>query len=243
MKMADLQVFDPAALLVRIDEATRCLLGVAEELDDAAMRADSRLPGWSRGHVLTHVARNADGGRRLLSWARSGVEAHEYPSPEARAQEIEDGAGRGAAELLADVRASADRFAEEYARMPPAAWDRELRWTAGQRHRAARVADSRLAELRLHCVDLAAGYTPEQWPPCFTEELLPRVVAALDRRADAPAMRLHATDAGVRYAVGAGGPLVEGSQSALLGWLAGRSDGADLRVAEGDRLPLPPALY
>jgi hypothetical protein len=41
------------------------------------------LPGWSRGHVLTHLARNADGGRRLLVWARTGVESFEYASLQA----------------------------------------------------------------------------------------------------------------------------------------------------------------
>lgn len=33
---------------------------VAAGLCDAAVRAPSRSPGWTVGHVLTHVARNAD---------------------------------------------------------------------------------------------------------------------------------------------------------------------------------------
>ena len=35
-----------------------------EGLDDAKVRSPSLLPGWSIGHVLTHVARNADSHRR-----------------------------------------------------------------------------------------------------------------------------------------------------------------------------------
>jgi maleylpyruvate isomerase len=82
------------------------------------MRISSLLPGWTRGHVLTHLARNADGGSRLLTWARTGTPSAEYPSLEARATQIEAGAGRSAAELVADARASAEGFAVEYSRMP-----------------------------------------------------------------------------------------------------------------------------
>ena len=42
------------------------------------------LPGWTVGHVLTHVARNADAYTNLLTWARTGVETPAYASPEAR---------------------------------------------------------------------------------------------------------------------------------------------------------------
>jgi maleylpyruvate isomerase len=70
--------------------------------------------------------------------------------------------------------------------------------------------------------------------------MLGRVAAALGRRDDAPRMRLLATDAptdsGALHTVGEvppGGPLVEGTQNALLAWLTGRSSGADLTVRGG----------
>ncbi|MEU6241500.1 maleylpyruvate isomerase N-terminal domain-containing protein [Streptomyces sp. NPDC047024] len=124
--------FDPAATLEQISAATERVLLTASRFTDADVRAPSLLPEWSRGHVLTHLARNADGGRRLLHWARTGDETPEYASLAARAEEIEAGAGRSAGELVADVRESAARFAAEYRRMPLTAWDREVRWTAGQ---------------------------------------------------------------------------------------------------------------
>ncbi|MEV7393377.1 maleylpyruvate isomerase N-terminal domain-containing protein, partial [Streptomyces sp. NPDC091215] len=58
--------FDPATTLDQINAATGHLLETAARFTDADVRAPSLLPGWSRGHVLTHVARNADGGRNLL---------------------------------------------------------------------------------------------------------------------------------------------------------------------------------
>ena len=44
--------------------------------------------------MLTHLARNADGLRNLLIWARTGVVTPQYPSFEVRNEEIEAGAGR-----------------------------------------------------------------------------------------------------------------------------------------------------
>jgi uncharacterized protein (TIGR03083 family) len=156
--------FDPADVLDQIVAASERLLDTTARLSDADVRAPSLLPGWSRGHVLTHLARNADGGSNLLVWARTGVETPEYPSMAARAEQIEAGAGRRAEVLLADVCHSAARFAAEYARMPEQAWNRIVRWTGGTEHPAARAADSRLCEVLVHHVDLGAAYTPAQWP-------------------------------------------------------------------------------
>lgn len=237
--------FEPAALLDRITTATEHLLATAAALGDADMRAPSLLPGWSRGHVLTHLARNADGGTRLLTWARTGTPSAEYPSLEARAAEIEAGAGRSAAALIADVRAAAERFAAEYARMPADAWRNVVRWTAGQRRPAARIADSRLCEVLVHHVDLRAGATPAGWPAAFVADELNVVTAAFGAREDPPAVRLHATDTGARYEVTTGGDAVtvRGSQASLLAWLMGRSPGDDLTADGGPPLPGLPFLY
>lgn len=201
----------------------------------------------TRGHVLTHLARNADGGRRLLEWARTGVEQAEYPSAAARATEIEAGAGRAAADLVADLRDSAERFAAAYRAMPPEAWQRTVRWTGGQRRPAARAADARLTEVLVHHVDLNAGYAPDRWPSGFVGDMLGRVVASFDARVDAPATHLVGTDTGATYVIGsaADAPTVRGPQHALLAWLMGRGAtcAADLTVTGASRLPEPPFLY
>ena len=57
--------------LDRLAAATERLLATATALGDAQVREASLLPGWTRGHVLTHLARNADGMINLLSWART----------------------------------------------------------------------------------------------------------------------------------------------------------------------------
>src|SRR5580692_11628276 len=108
---------DPAAraeeLGERVDVASARALATAAGISDEQAREPSSLPGWSRGHLLTHLARNADGLRNLLIWARTGVVTPQYPSVEARDEEIEAGAGRPARELAADVAGSATAFAAE----------------------------------------------------------------------------------------------------------------------------------
>ena len=242
--MAAAPDFEPARLLDRITAATERLLEAAAGLSAADVRAPSLLPGWSRGHVLTHVARNADGGRNLLTWARTGVETPEYPSMTARAEQIEAGSGRSPDALIADVRDSAAQFAAAYSRMPAEAWDHVVRWTAGERYPVYRAADARLTEVLIHHVDLAIGHTPDDWPPDFVEDLLRRSVASFNTRTDTPPTRLHATDTDTRYDIHPtpGSPTVHGSQASLLAWLLGRPVAPVPATKDGSPLPHLPAL-
>jgi maleylpyruvate isomerase len=238
--------FEPAVLLERITAATERLLVGAAALTDADMREPSLLPNWSRGHVLTHLARNADGGARLLGWARTGTPAAEYPSLRERDAQIEAGAGRSAADLIADLRASAAAFAAQYALMPAAGWQNTVQWAAGQRHRAARIADARLCEVLIHHLDLRVGLTPDDWPADFVTYELKTVTSAFDIRGESPSLRLHATDTGIRYEICAAdddAAVVHGGQASLLAWLMGRSPGDDLITDDGSAPPTPPFLY
>ena len=56
------------------------LRGLMTRMGDDAFAAPSGLPGWTRAHVLTHVARNADAMINLLTWARTGVPTPAYAS-------------------------------------------------------------------------------------------------------------------------------------------------------------------
>lgn len=85
-------------------DAHRSLEAALAGLSDDAVRTPSLLPGWTVGHVLTHLARNADALRRLLEHALHGrqVEMYEGGRP-ARNAAIEAGATRDGADILADL--------------------------------------------------------------------------------------------------------------------------------------------
>lgn len=241
----------PQILLLRdrLAGATGRLLATAAGLTGPQAREPSSLPGWSRGHVLTHLARNADGLRNLLIWARTGVVTPQYPSGQARNEAIEAGAGRPAAELLADLRDSAAAFAAEAAGMPPGSWRVSVHGVRGRGHPAWYTLWRRLSEVEIHHVDLAAGYQPGDWPGWFVTDRLESVSAQFDEQEDAPAALLSVTGAaaGLEYRIGTAGGArqpgvrVSGPGWLLLAWLTGRSAGAGLAADPPGPLPVLPA--
>ncbi len=236
-----------AVMLDELNAATGSLLAGIAGLTDAQARQPSLLPGWTRGHVLSHLARNAEGGTRLLVWARTGVPSYEYESVPARAAAIEAGAGRPAAELVEDVRGAAGAFAEAASAMPGDAWQNQVTWTTGQQTPAEMIVWSREAEVLLHHMDLALGYGPASWPVAYVQELMDIVVESLTSRDLTPlAARLEATDTGRTFGLGrdaAGTGPVSGTEADLLAWLMGRTDGASLDRKRPGPLPPMPSLY
>jgi maleylpyruvate isomerase len=226
---------DPLVLMTDVDQATERLLQTASELDD--VKAPSLLPGWTRGHVLTHIARHADGFCNLLGWARTGVQNPAYASPQARADDIEAGAGRPLEEQIEDIRTSHERLADAAAAMTGEAWTFFIP-TRGQT--AATLPWARLREVEVHHVDLAAGYTPENWSDGFALRLLREIVGGAGK--DMPAMVLRPY--GIEHALTIGAatdstPTVGGPTRAIAAWLAGRGDTTELTVSPDGEFPAP----
>jgi maleylpyruvate isomerase len=230
---------DPLVLLPEIDRATARLLATARKLDDADLAAPSRLPGWTRGHVLAHLARNADGCVNLLTWARTGIETPQYASDERRDADIETGAGRSGAEQVADLVASAERVDEAVAQMPADAWAAIVRWRSGRARPAAYVTWARLCEVEVHHTDLDAGYTPTDWSDAFVHRLLHEL--AVDLANGMAPVRLHTVDLGHELTIGPDPTVtVSGPGPAIASWLAGRSAGTGLTVTPDGPLPTVP---
>ncbi|GIF12005.1 maleylpyruvate isomerase family mycothiol-dependent enzyme [Actinoplanes teichomyceticus] len=230
---------DPLVLMTDVEQATEALLRTAEQLDDTVVGEPSALPGWTVGHVLTHVARNADAYTNLLTWARTGVETPPYPSPAAREAGIAAGAARPLAEQIADIRAAHERFADAAAAMPATAWTFHLPVIDRS---AAAVPWARLREVEVHHVDLGRGYTPADWPDAFALRLLREIAG--DLPASAPAMVLRPF--GLEHPLTVGSPtgttqapVIGGPARSIAAWLAGRADGADLTVSPDGELPRP----
>jgi hypothetical protein len=133
---------DAAAAIALCQAAHARLLACAEGLADDQVRAPSRLPGWSVGHVLTHLARNAEGHARRLEAALAGQDLPRYPGgPSQRDAGIAAGAGHSAAELAADLAGTARRLEEAWASSAAAGWPHaELHGTTAGRPRPARPA-------------------------------------------------------------------------------------------------------
>src|SRR5271155_2023397 len=111
----------------QIDQATQRLLDEARVIAESELQAPSLLPGWTRGHVLAHLARSADAMRNLLAWARSGQERPAYASQQAREADIEHGAALAPKELMADVASSAMALRTAIKQLPDDAWPFQVR--------------------------------------------------------------------------------------------------------------------
>jgi maleylpyruvate isomerase len=151
----------------QIDQATQRLLDDARAIPETGLRAPSLLPGWTRAHVLAHLARNADAMRNLLIGARSGQDRAAYPSAHARDCDIEQGAASRAEDLVADLANSSMALRTMARQLPDQAWQVQVRMLDSAPFPAAGLLTRRLAEVELHHCDLAVGYGPADWPATF----------------------------------------------------------------------------
>jgi maleylpyruvate isomerase len=235
---------EPTAELAGLRAATARLLDDLGAQDWTAddVAAPSLCAGWTRGHILTHIARNADGISDTLAGALRGEIVPRYPRGwDARNAAIEAGAARSPQSLLADVGESAERLDRTFAAVGDArAWERPT-----EHDDPAHVwAFRRWREVAVHHVDLDCGYLPDQWPAPLVAAVLPEAAATLAERAGGP-LRVTVTadgsvaaeDVGLTWTVGTGEPVeVTGPDWAVLAWLTGR-----VRAA-GDALTATPEL-
>jgi maleylpyruvate isomerase len=224
--------------------STERLLATAERLDASLLVGPSLCPGWSRAHVLGHLARNADALTRLCTWAATGTPTPMYASPGERATEIDSSSRQPAAELLEDLARSAERFAGALTDLSDDALTRRVRLGpggTGAEIPASRIGWQRRKEVEIHHVDLDRGYSPADWPPDFVERALAQTLRMLRRRDETPAVVVHVTGAEPVTLGATGGPTVTGSAAVVLAWLTGRSSGAGLSVNPPGNLPVMPA--
>lgn len=243
----DVVAADLPELMYAAVASHRRMLGSASRMTDEQYSRQSLLAGWSRGHVLAHWARNADGQTRMLLAAIRGELVAQYPGGSAQRQaDIEASAALPARLVLEDVRAAVERVEDVWRHMPPDAWPRPTDAHVGTRPAWMSVW-ARWRETEIHHVDLDVGYTHRDWPPEFVDVMLPRVLPTLDDRLTGEVtVQVRVTDRHLvsphAAATTADDVIVRGSASALLCWLVGRPipAAAGLTVRRsGQAWPLP----
>jgi maleylpyruvate isomerase len=187
--------------LVGARSAHQRLRTTLDRLDDAAVRQPSRLPGWTVGHVLSHLARNAESHVRILEGALVGEHLEQYAGGVSqRSADIGAGAGRSASALVEDVLRSAARLEDLWAAVTPEAWAGHG-LAGGAIWPCRDLPFHRWREVEVHHVDMGVGYEINDWPEEYVAAELTRSLAALpDRLPDDEARRR------------------------LLAWLLGRTD-------------------
>ncbi|MFD7263566.1 maleylpyruvate isomerase family mycothiol-dependent enzyme [Streptomyces sp. NPDC059874] len=220
-----------------VRESTDRLLTAVAKLDNAALAEESLLPGWTRGHILAHLARNADALVNVFEGRPM------YESATGRDADIERDAGRPLEEQLTDVRDSAARFLATSE--PDQDWSRTVELRNGVTDLASNVPFRRWVEVELHHVDLNIGYELSDLPEEFTDREIAFLADRWSGRPEVPPVTLKTYHGDQVWHTGGseGTPVtLTGSPDELLGWLAGRGlKGAHLTLEAGDSLPeLPP---
>lgn len=202
-----------------------------------AFAGPSRLPGWTIGHVVSHLARNADGLRRVLVGARVGQQLAPYDSPQARVDDIERGAARSTDTIAVDLVTADRHLAETIDDLPQDVWSFGVDLGRGGPAPATVVLAARLGEVELHHADLGVDGGLDLLTGTQATDLLTALRGSYLRTREVRAMTLL-PDGGAAIDVRGGGPVVAGSALDLVRWLSGR--GAAALRSDGQLPTLPP---
>jgi maleylpyruvate isomerase len=221
--------------LAALEASSTALIRTVDAFGAEELAAPSLLPGWSRGHVVAHLALNGEALAGVLEAVRRGEEVAMYASDEQRDTDIEELAGSQQADLLDRLLAATTRFVSALEAMGEDDWGGGFARTPGaEQVPVATVPAMRRRELEIHHADLGAVYGPGDWPQDFVVELLD--VLVVDRAPSGP-FAVHAGDLERSWSVGdPNGPTVTGSGAELGWWLSGRSNGDGLSCDAG---PVP----
>lgn len=208
--------------LADLDAAHRTHLALLRDLSDLELAAPSLLPGWSRAHVVAHLANHGIGTRHAVDALQDGRSVPMYASVEAREADIAAVARRspdqlrdlaefGAREVtgaLSTIRPEQHGLTIE--RVPDTVFGR-----------LGDLVEARIREVYVHTADLGAAYGPRDWPAEFVGDLLD--VLAVDRQ-------VVVDHTGEEASTTVNGVDVTGPAAHLAWWLLGRGDGSGLRA-------------
>jgi maleylpyruvate isomerase len=209
---------NPAAAVVLMKEAHEREHQLFSRLTEDQIRGASRLPGWTRGHVLASRVVFMRAALQQIDAALAGYTVEFFAGGRiGRDAEIESYAHLPAAELVAAVRETGVVLEDEWARVDTPDWARPTSYRGGT------LTDLVLAcwrEAEIHLVDLDVGIDTTHWPPALCvhlfEFLEPRVP-------DGVRVGL-VTPEGRTWSLGDGEPVqVRGALTDLAAWLAGRA--------------------
>lgn len=226
--------------IARLDAATTDLLATVERLRPSDLMAPSRCEGWTRAHVLGHVARNADSIVNLATWAMTGIVTPQYASAEAREEGIETSARQDLPRLVADLRESAARCRAALAALSHGLASRELTMRNGMEISPYELPRRRATEVIVHHFDLATGWSLDHAHPESLAFALEDTARRFTSRPEGPGLTLQADD-GRFLVLGDGSTIVYGSLGELLAWTTRGAVGPGLHVEGGAELPVLPS--
>ena len=158
-------------------ESHQRLLQTLDSLTDDQCREPSALPGWTRGHVLSHLARNAESHVHVLQCAARGEVGEQYiGGAKARKEGIESHANDSAESLVNAVRRSIYALEGQWAATNSEGWQGHGVNSAGASIAMSDIVFLRWREVEVHHADLALAFTFADWNSTYVRYELDRQV-------------------------------------------------------------------
>jgi len=216
---------------LELTAVTQRLLGDTIALADDDWQVLTALSGWSRAHVATHLARQAD---TLAEMARQIATTHHQINWRSTFNDADVNAAvfRKAVALQEDLDRSSAELIQAFDLMDDDAWATTVLTSQGQLPASALVLD-RLNEVVIHHVDLRLGFDFADIDPALTRTLLQWNLFRAAPRFSQVELTV-VTDEGFTAILGTGAPItVRGNETNIIGWLTGRKDSSAVLGAEG----------
>lgn len=207
-------------------------------LSDAELEQPSALDGWTRKHLLAHIAANAEALCNLVTWAGTGVETPMYTSTTQRNDDIAAGALRPSPELRAWFAASATRLEAGMDGLTGEQWQATVVTAQGRSVPASEIPWLRTREVLIHAIDFGTGLTFDALPEDFLVALIDDIRIKRST-GNGPALEVRAEGVGTWTIAGEGETVaVTGRLPQVAAYLAGRPFVGVTTVPGG----APPAL-
>jgi maleylpyruvate isomerase len=202
----------------------------------------SLLSGWTRAHVVAHLALNAEAMARLVhavvADSPSDAMPAMYDSDAQREGDIQELARADPSEIRERLLGGTTVLHQAFTAVPEDTWSTRVERTPGGLSlRVSSLPSMRVREVEVHHVDLGVGYTTRRWPPSFSVLL----VDAMTRRLEPPhRFEIRPLDADRTWVLGPGsdgdrdGAVVTGPVADLGWWLTGRPAPETLSCSRGE---------
>ncbi|CEI23250.1 Hypothetical protein PFCIRM512_06615 [Propionibacterium freudenreichii] len=214
---------DMRPIRLRKLEATQRLLGDTIAIDERSWQEPCHLPGWTRAHVATHLARNADAFTRVAAGMMTGINTPLYISERERFNDIERGSERRGLDLQVDLDTSAGRLYHGLDELGDIDGSRLVEISPGRKLRIDLLPLARLREVALHHVDLACGFTVLDMDDDIARWVLEWTCYWIGDDPRLAPLQIESTSGFHTRLGGTGRPTaVGGSDALLLGWLTNR---------------------
>lgn len=202
----------------RMERETDMLMATVMSLTEDEMRAPSKCEGWTRAHVVAHLALSADAMGNLITWATTGTETPAYSSPQARDADIEESAKLSADELKAKLNEANAKFLEAVNTLKQGVEVETVKMSSGDVNPLSLPA-RRTTDVIIHHDDLDTTWEWHEADPEAIVDAIEVCVKRLQANPESPGMTITAGE-GEEWVVGDGSFKIFGYYDEILPFVA-----------------------